>query len=95
MKQIILTIAAILLLTSSVIACSCIYLPDAESKMKNANVVFSGKVINLQESEGNFRAEFQVYEYWKMENDFLLEDKLIVNSVESTGANCGLNFIEG
>ena len=96
MKQTIFIALGIFFLTiANVLACSCIYLPDAESKMNNANIVFTGKVVNLDKSGENFRAQFQVYEYWRMEEGSLSGDKLTVTSVENTGANCGFNFVEG
>ncbi len=92
-----LSVLAVLLSTSLTSACSCIYLPDAQSKYDNAAFVFSGEVKSIEffgtsgSLERKYIATFEAYEYWKSSGPDLTID---VWAYQDSGANCGYNIQE-
>lgn len=88
---------AILLLATLVSACSCIYLPDTQAKLDNAEIVFSGTVTGIQTLE-SYPAQqiitFQVEQYWKTPENFGRAKTLTMKVTEDDGANCGYTFQE-
>lgn len=83
------------ILIGLVSACSCIYLENSEVKLENAELVFSGKVVDLEILESypvQYRAHFEIDKYWKSNNNS--PGQLTISSIKNDGANCGYNFEE-
>lgn len=90
-----------LLALSLVSACSCIYLPDAQAKLEQARLVFSGEVIEIQSLESypvKQIVTLKVNEHWKLPDNkklYISPSSIVtITTIENYGANCGYTFQE-
>lgn len=93
-NKILISILILPILIGIASACSCIYFENTEAKYNNAQYVFSGKLVELQQLESypvQYKANFQVDKIYKNQNNEI-KDKIVINSVQDSGANCGYNF---
>ncbi|MBM3231924.1 hypothetical protein FJZ21_00900 [Candidatus Pacearchaeota archaeon] len=62
------TIALLLmlpLLVSTTLACSCIYYENTEAKLKNAEYIFTGEVVNIQTINNLQEVTVRIINHWK------------------------------
>ena len=78
-----------ILFISLLIPCSCLEPPPPEEAYHDADVVFSGEVINITLDESNYlyQVTFQTIDVWKGE---MLDEIIILTETDS--AMCGYNF---
>lgn len=97
-KVLIASLFMLPILLSVASACSCILLPDTQSKFENAAYVFTGEVVDLEKSElygeKNQEVTIRIIQYWKPAA-FPESVNMKIYAREDTGANCGYNFEEG
>lgn len=74
------------------VACSCGEPTDAKKAeaIKNASVIFYGKIISINSSENQIKAKFHVLRSWKG-----LEKNEIDVTTASESSACGVNFNAG
>ena len=78
-----------ILLISLAFPCSCMEPPPPEEAYEDADVVFSGEVINITEDESGYYHEvtFQIIDVWKGE-----DSEEITVLTETYSDACGYNF---
>jgi hypothetical protein len=71
-------------------ACSCIMPGTPQEEMVNAEAVFSGKVLEIEEVKDGYAVALQVIESWKG-----VDGSTIQVHTGMGGGDCGFNFEEG
>ncbi len=94
MKKLLLAIfvfAALLpVQTQPVYACSCIMPGTPQEEMENASAVFSGRVLEIEETGYGYNVTLEVLEAWKG-----VDETTIQVHTGMGGGDCGFNFEEG
>lgn len=71
-------------------ACSCVMPGTPQEEMGNAEAVFSGKVLEIEESGYGYDVTLQVLEAWKGTDEATVQVHTGMG-----GGDCGFNFEEG
>lgn len=94
MKKLLLAIFVFAALSTTQVqpayACSCVMPGTPQEEMVNAEAVFSGKVLEIEESGYGYDVTLQVLEAWKG-----VDETTIQVHTGMGGGDCGFNFEEG